>query len=231
MRIAICDDDEAARARLTGLMRQYMEERGRKCRIDAFESGEALLRAKARYDVALLDIQMQGATGMEVARALRQREAACAILFATISEEYVFDAFEVEAVDYLVKPVDSQRFRRAMDRALQRAGQAAYLSVKKYGECRLVRLADVRYFEVMNRTIYIHMEVETIDYCGRLEELSQKLDGRFFRCHRSYIVNLSHVAAFAGGMAQMDTGERIPVSRLRAKEFMEAMLRNLGESR
>ena len=139
----------------------------------------------------------------------------------------VFQSFEVQAYDYLVKPIEEKHFEKTMERlfvSMQNAREANLL-VKKGYESRIVSMEEIVFCEIIDRKIYLHLtSSEVVDYYDRLENLEAKLDGRFFRCHRSYLINLKYLKSYKNGLAYMEGGKEIPVSRLRSKEFSSVIL-------
>ena len=210
----------------------YMKETAGGYSVECFSSGYALLKSSEEFDVIFLDIQMERPDGMETARLLRQRDNHSLLVFVTVLKECVFDAFQVEAYDYLLKPLDSARFRRTMDRALGwlERDAAKNLVIQRGSGCQVILLSDILYCEVLGRKIYLHKkDGMVVDYYDRLEDLEQRVDSRFFKCHRSYLVNLDHVGGCQDGQVLLQNGERIPVSRLRERELTQALLRHMKE--
>lgn len=232
VRLAVCDDEAAARETLCAMADAFLSARELGHHITPYANGGELLAA-GEFDVIFLDIRMRGMSGMETARKLRAQGREGLLVFVTALEEYACDAFDVEALGYLVKPLDAGRFSRTMERVCKALWQREQggLLIKRAGGCRRVRFSEIVYCEIMSRKIYLHTGREVIDYYQRLAALETQIDGRFFKCHRSYLVNLDHVQGFTEGMARLDTGAVIPVSRLRRQEFSQALLRRLrGES-
>ena len=199
-----------------------------KVAINIFSNGRALLEDSAGFDVIFLDIQMEQPDGMETARLLRQRGDHSLLVFVTVLKELVFDAFQVEAYDYLLKPLNIVHFKRTMDRAIRALEQrrAKDIVIQRGTGCEVVLLSDVVYCEVLGRKIYLHKQDGTvIDVYDRLEALERRVDGHFFKCHRSYLVNLDYVRGCQDGQVMLSQGERIPVSRLRERELIQALLR------
>lgn len=218
---------------LSGRLSQYMEERQitQYC-VDCFSGGRSLLESGCAFDVIFLDIQMDGPDGMETARALRQRGNRSLLIFVTVLKECVFDAFETEAYDYLVKPLDGGRFKRTMDRVIRSLEQRREKSmvVRRGTLCEVILLGEIVYCEVQGRKIYVHRSGGKItDYYDRLEDLERRVDGRFFRCHRSYLVNLAYVRGCSAGQVLLSQGGKIPVSRLRERDLTQALLRYMKE--
>ena len=228
IKFAICDDEPAMARELAGYLARYLEEHEVTAySVSNFSSGRALLEAADGFDVIFLDIQMEEPDGMETARLLRGQGNHSLLVFVTVLMELVFDAFQVEAYDYLTKPLDAARFARTMDRVLQTLEQrtAASIVIQQGSGCEVVPLSDVVYCEVLGRKVYLHKADGTITgYYDRLEQLERRMDRRFFRCHRSYLVNLDHVRGCQAGQVLLSQGERIPVSRLRERDLTGALL-------
>ncbi len=230
---AICDDEPLMVRELTGHLTSYMEEKSITAYdLSSFPDGRALLDAVDRFDVIFLDIQMEQPDGMETARLLRQRGDRSLLVFVTVLKECVFDAFQVEAYDFLLKPLDNVRFHQTMDRVLRSLEQrtAGGIVIQRGTGCEVVRLSDIVYCEVLGRKIYLHKSDGVVtDYYDKLEDLEQRVDGRFFKCHRSYLVNLDYVRGCQDGQVLLSQGECIPASRLRGRELTQALLRHMKE--
>ena len=232
IKFAICDDEPQMAREIADQLASYMKETAGGYSVECFSSGYALLKSSEEFDVIFLDIQMERPDGMETARLLRQRDNHSLLVFVTVLKECVFDAFQVEAYDYLLKPLDSARFRQTMDRALRwlERDAAKNLVIQRGSGCQVVLLSDLMYCEVLGRKIYLHKnDGRVVDYYDRLEELEQRVDSRFFKCHRSYLVNLDYVSGCQGGQVLLQRGERLPVSRLRERELTQALLRHMKE--
>ena len=167
---------------------------------------------------------------MEAARLMRARGYGGMLIFITVLKEEVFEAFEVRAFDYLVKPLEDSRFKRTMGRTLaalvQEPGNC--LVVQKGNLCQAIPFTQIIYCEVLGRKVYIHQKDGMVmDYYDKLEDLEKRLDSRFFRCHRSYLVNLDYVCGYSGGLAALWGGSQVPVSRLRGRELKQALLMHM----
>lgn len=231
IRFAICDDEPVMIKHISSHISKYMEtQKNTAFQLSSFSNGSSLLESSNDFDVIFLDIQMDCPNGMETARKLRQKKNNGLLIFVTVLKEYVFDAFEVQAYDYLLKPLDDSRFERTMDRILvslsQRANQT--ILVQKGNSCEVLLLSGILYCEVLGRKIYIHQNNGNIvDYYDKLADLERRVDGRFFRCHRSYLVNLDFVCGCSAGRVILSQGDTIPVSRLRERELAQALLRHI----
>ena len=229
---AICDDEPLMAQELASHLADYMKEKSIVYSVSSFANSCALLERVGSFDVIFLDIQMERPDGMETARLLRQCGDHSLLIFVTVLKECVFDSFQVEAFDYLLKPLDSARFHQTMDRVLRSLEQrtAEDIVIQRGTGCEVVLLSDIVYCEVLGRKIYLHKSDGTVsDYYDKLEDLERRVDGRFFKCHRSYLVNLDYVRGCRGGQVLLSQGERIPASRLRERELTQALLCRLRE--
>ena len=202
--------------------------------ITRFSSGEELLKYDGRIDILFLDIQMKEMDGMETARRMRKRKFKGFLIFITILKEMVFESFEVQAYDYLVKPIEKAYFEKMMERlfvSLQSSSETNLLVQKGY-ESRIVPFEDIVFCEIIDRKVYLHLESsEVVDFYDRIENLETKLDDRFFRCHRSFLINMKYLKGYKNGRAYMNDGIEIPVSRLRSKEFSSVILQYMRKWR
>ena len=234
IRVAICDDEKYMSDIIKTKVSDFFRRKNLKAVITQFSSGEELLKHDKIIDILFLDIQMKNMDGMETAKKLRRREFKGFLIFITVLKEMVFQAFEVQAYDYLVKPLEERHFNRTMERlfvSMQNANEANLL-VQKGSESRIIPFEDIVFGEVVDRKVYLTLlSSEVIDYYDRIENLEAKLDSRFFRCHRSFLINLMHLKSYKNGMAYMESGKEIPVSRLRSKEFSSVILQYMEEWR
>ena len=225
--IAICDDEKHMSDQIRAMASDFFRKKNREIRLRTFLSGEELLNDEGQIDILFLDIQMKGMDGLETARKLRAGQFRGFLIFITVLKEMVFQSFEVRAYDYLVKPVDEKQFGKTMERlfaSMQNAGEDSLLVQKGY-EGRIIREDEIVFCEVIDRKIYLNLASgEVVDYYERIENLETKLGSHFFRCHRSYLINLKHLKGYKNGTACMDNGKEVPVSRLRSREFSGVVL-------
>ncbi len=225
--IAICDDETCMSDSIERMVCEFFRRKNTEIETVQFSSGEELLRYGKPIDVLFLDIQMKDIDGMETARRLRRDRFQGFLIFITVLKEMVFQSFEVQAYDYLVKPIGEKHFAKTMERlyvSMQSAGGGNLLVQKGY-ESRIIPLEDIVFCEIIDRKVYLNLaSSEVVDFYGRMEHLEKKLDGRFFRCHRSFLINLNYLKSYRNGAACMEGGKEVPVSRLRSKEFSNVVL-------
>lgn len=233
IKFAICDDEPFMAKEVSEYISDYMKEKSDlNYHISSFYSGRSLLESPCDFDVIFLDIKMEELNGMNTAKLLRQRKHNGLLIFITILKDYVFDAFEVQAYDYLMKPLSHTKFKKTMSRAMVTLEQRAAKSIllQSGNCCKVIPLSQIVYCEVQGRKIYIHQEDQTVTtHCDKLEHFEQRVDKRFFRCHRSYLVNLDHVRGSHNGQITLSQGSKIPVSRLREHTLTQALLQHMTE--
>ena len=179
------------------------------------------------FDILFLDIQMEGMDGMEAARLMRARGYGGMLIFITVLKEEVFEAFEVRAFDYLVKPLEDSRFKRTMGRTLaalvQEPGNC--LVVQKGNLCQAIPFTQIIYCEVLGRKVYIHQKDGMVmDYYDKLEDLEKRLDSRFSGATEATREPGVMCADTAEDLRTLWGGSQVPVSRLRGRELKQALL-------
>lgn len=222
--VAICDDDELIRrdleARVTGLLEDV--------KVRCFSSGEQLLAAGSQADLIFLDIELEGTDqldGMAVARQLQQSSAL--IIFVTAHKERVFDAFDVGAFHYLLKPLDQEKFERVLMRAceeIRKRKRREPLQIKEKGEYRTVYPDEIYYAESNGRKLLLYTTQGTLEFYGRMQELEAQLGEDFYRCHRGYLVHLKYVIGYDAANIQLKDGSNVYLARQKYGEFVRVYL-------
>ncbi|HLO04386.1 MAG TPA: LytTR family transcriptional regulator DNA-binding domain-containing protein [Symbiobacteriaceae bacterium] len=239
MKALIVDDEYPARMELRYHLGQFedLEVIG-----EATNAREALRLIEAlEYDVIFLDVQMPGMTGVELAKQLRARPQAPKVVFVTAYENYAVPAFEIRAVDYLLKPIEPQRLAETIQRLreVNPAPVAATVEEKKQGlsflmaekeeKQRPLALSEIVYVFSEGYNVFVQTQTERLQARYTLQELTEKLPPeQFFRCHRSYLVNLFQVkeispyfnGAYILKMKDKDHSE-VLVSRANVKRLKE----------
>lgn len=221
--IAICEDETYILEELCKKVEKYMDMKPLTASIKTFTSGEELLKETKTFDIILLDLMLPGIHGLEVARHFSGKSR---IIFITSYRDYAVEAFDVNAVHYLIKPVTEERLFLALDRAVSQTEQMddQALTLIKSGTSQVIFIRDILYCEVFNHQIRIHTVHGSYQYFGSLDLLETRLDDRFFRCHRSFIVNMNYVAGQEKGAAILTNGESILISRRKQADFMQKLL-------
>ncbi|MDE7351954.1 MAG: LytTR family DNA-binding domain-containing protein [Acetatifactor sp.] len=240
VKIAICDDEKNIRSYLASLIRKQ----DIACSIMEYASVEEYLSDGREHDLIFLDIEMGGTgmDGMGLARHIRGTDVCRqpVIIFVTGYEKYVYDAFDVGAFQYLVKPVDKQKFAevfsRAADQILSEAEQRKKKLVIRYaGEGRVIPLNDIYYMESQNHNIVLYLKSGNedcggrLEYYGRIGDLEKELAGQFYRIHRGYLINLFHVEGYDKKKVRMANGDKLLLSRYKYDGFVKAFMDYISE--
>ena len=236
IKIAVCDDEKNIRSYLVSLIRKQNIE----CSIMEYISADEYLADGREYDLIFLDIEMGGSEteldGMGLARHIRGMDARRQpiIIFVTGYEKYVYDAFDVGAFQYLVKPVDEQKFAEVFSRAvgqiLSEAEQRKKKLVIQYaGERKAIPLNDIYYMESQNHNIILFLKSGKLEYYGKIGDLEEELAGQFYRIHRGYMINLSHVEGYDRTEVRMANGDKLLLSRYKYDGFVQAYMDYISE--
>lgn len=229
MRVAICDDEKNIRELLEDKVKKLYPN----ARIICFSSGEELLLFEEHIDILLLDIQMPEINGMETAVELRKKDKNMILIFVTAAEEYVFQAFDVGAFHYLVKPINDEKLAQILNKAVKELGskrveicknEDKYLMINSGGVHIKVMLEDIVYAEVFNRKIVIHKMDENIEYYGKMSDLEALTGDDFFRRHRAYLVNLKYVEKYDASTIYLEKGNVI-MAKQNYPEFVKKYMK------
>lgn len=236
-RIAICDDEAAQRSLLEACVREWGMLRQLEVETVLVGNAEQFLFhwEEGRRDIVLLDIDMPGADGLSLARKLREQGEDVQIIFVTGLAEYALEGYDVDAVSYLVKPIEKGRLFACLDRALARCGkEAPAMLLETPGGMARVRVRDVCYLEsaAHDTLVYCAQEKEPIRCRAGIRQLEERLGQQgesfsklaFFKIHRSYLVNLAYVSRIEKKEAVMDGGVALPVARNRWEALNQAYL-------
>lgn len=233
--IAVCDDEIMECCNIAGKIKNIMEELKMPCMIRQFYHAEELMQSQDNFDIIFLDIIMDGLDGIQAAQIFRKKAFENILIFISSSREYVFDAYEVEAFQYLLKPIDEKKLRRVLEKAVLKTQShiQEFMIVSRERQKRKLYLNDIYYFEIRGRMIDIHGSDSVFTYYQQIGVLQEHLKGKgFFRCHKSYLVNLRHVDAYDRQEAVLDNGERIVIAKRRyegfCREILEYMRKNGG---
>lgn len=223
MNIAICDDEVRGRERILTLLEKEFS-RAKTCE---FDSGMKLLESVKegyRPDIVLIDIAMDGMDGMETARRLKELSDAI-LIFVTGVKEQVFDAFDVGAFHYLMKPIDLDKMTGVLKRAIQevekKKAAPRYLLVKAEGSHRRILVEDILYVENSGRKVILHMKTECLEYYERMNHLEEVLGEGFYRCHRGYLVALSAISGYDHDSITVGQGDKIYLAKQKYGEFVK----------
>ena len=227
MRIAILDDEqaflEAASQRILTLLQQNFPQEASDLSVDLFATAGALLRSAESvvYDLAILDICMDGINGMEAAEQIRARDSEAGILFVTRSEAYLLDGYRVFADGYFLKPLDQQDdavLIAALERVIQRVGsRAKTLVVEEKRQIHALPFSKIQYMDIENGRVHIVMKNREIHLAKTksYREVAEVLlsDARFLECYNKIMVNMDWIEEMEEEHFRLQDGKRVPISR------------------
>lgn len=228
MNIAVCDDERKVREQI----REWILELKPNCLVELFSSGEALLCSSFSFDIIFLDIQMEHMNGIETAEALRKKDEEAVLIFVTALKEYVFEAFDVSAFHYLLKPLKKERLASVFRKGVQevekkREQEGRQLLVRTRKRNMAIKIRDIYYIESQGRKVEIHTIKETIEMYGTMNEMEKELIQDFYRCHRGFLVNLAYVAEYGADYIFLGNGEKIYMAKEKYAGFVKAYMRYL----
>jgi DNA-binding LytR/AlgR family response regulator len=229
LRIAICEDDQGMQNRLVDAINDWASSRKVQTDILCYPNAEAFIMAwpDVAFDLAFLDIQMKRMTGIELAEFIRKSDRNMLIVFVTSFSQYVLKGYDVNALHYLIKPLSPAKLLPILDKALtiwRARHNAAFVVSDKDGQVKLL-YDDIYYIAMLSHIAQIHTESNVYEIRKTAEEMSNILPSFFFRCHRSYIVNLLKVDCVYKASVLLSNKESIPISRANAKQVGDAFVR------
>ena len=233
IKIAICDDEANIRAYLSSLI----QAQDCPCEIVEYASAGDCLADTQKIDLLFLDIELapsgSGLDGMALARKIRERATVTqpVIIFVTGYERYVFDAFDVGAFQYLLKPVNEEKFVQVFARAVEQIAanrenpqKGRVLTLQSANTSKTVPLDSIYYIESSNHRVELHLKDGEFACYAKIGDLELELQDQFFRIHKGYLVNLSYVAGYSKTEVTLTNGERLLLSKYKYQDFVKAYL-------
>ena len=227
LRIAMCDDMAEVLQQTKQILARWPN-RPASMGIELFTDGDALMAAHSAspFDIIFLDVLMPLLNGIETAAEIRQQDKSVKIVFLTSSPEYAVDSYRVKANNYLLKPVDTNKLYACLDELTEELRQQTKtVVVKVRNGVHRVELQNIEYVESDNKYVHFALSdrsVLTSTSPLYMYEKSLLLEDGFFKCHRSYVVNIHKIKSFTNKEITMQSGCRVPISRNSHKEFETA---------
>ena len=234
LRIAICDDEQFYREKIKYLLEEYLQAKGMLYTLHLFLSGEDFLEQcenNVRFDIVFLDISMEEVDGIQAAQRIRSFHSDTYIVFVTAFIDYALEGYKVNAVRYLMKDTLEIALEECMNAILQKMQVARVTFSFLEGEKRLYT-DNILYVESRgHKSIFHYMESEMVSYqiYDKLDSVERNLEGYgFLRIHKSYLVNMKHIRKISNYIVSLDTGEELPVPRLRFQAVKEGFVAYKG---
>lgn len=234
LEIAIVEDEESYRNTLCEYLRKYETETEEEIHISVFTDGDEIVENyAAKFDIILMDIEMQFVNGMEAARKIRESDTSVIIIFITNMAQYAIQGYEVDALDYVLKPISyfafSQRIKRAVGRMKKR--EEHYINIVSKNGVNKVAVSEIGWIESEGHRLTYHAKDQVYESTlHSMKEIEKQLeDYNFYRCNKGYLVNLAHVKAIRDGWAILTNGQ-VMISRAKKSDFQKALTTYAGET-
>lgn len=231
--IAVVEDEQAYVEQLTEYIARFQEEFSQEMKVTVFSDGDEIAEDyRADYDIILMDIQMRFMDGMTAAEKIRELDRDVVIMFITNMTSYAVKGYEVDALDYIVKPVEYFSFSRKLLRAMERVRkrEESYLMIPVESGIQKLAVGEIYYVESFgHQLIYVTKKGRFVSR-GVMKQAEEQLAPKgFFRSGKSYLVNMKYVEGISEGCCLIH-GEKLQISRQKRKEFMEVLLNYMSEA-
>ena len=238
VRIAVAEDDRAFRDTCTGYIKRYCAEKKVDAQVFEFEDGMDLLEDQEEkgksFDILFLDVQMKHLDGFYTAGRIREKDDQAVIVFITTLAQYAVRGYEVDAMDYLIKPLSYERFCPRLEKALQRVSrfQEQYIFLPSGDGKDRVAATSILYIDVDRHTLRVHTKGRIYEMrmpIGKMEE--ELAPSHFLRCDQSVLVNPRFVVRVGKDTVEVGDDENtvlLPVSRSRKKQFLQDLAALIG---
>ncbi len=239
----LCDDSGKQIILLKKAILEYQSKKGQEL-FDihtALTSKEALQYISSNHiDIAILDIEIDDKTGIDIAREILEKNSRCKIMFITNYDSFAYSAFEIEAFSYLLKPFDERKLAQQLDKFLLERQKECLL--KRYGVSKLemrykgttttVSQEDILFIEKKGKNVVVVTSDSEYEYTDNLKDLERKLDQEsFIRCHNGFIVNLNRITSYK--RTEVYVGEEeicIPISKANIPRVVGTLQKRIWEN-
>ena len=232
LQAAICDNDARFLKQFSEQLDQVLKAE-RFYEVQTFLSGKELENAihKGYYpSILFMDIELGDENGIGCIRRIAETCSRTQIIYISSYQEYFQDVYETPHVYFLRKPVENDMLERAVRKAEENLLSYQDLAFCSDGSVFRVPKRDILYFESRYRKIIVHTERSEFEFYATIQQMEEKAGQGFLQCHKSFLVNLSRIAAMTNGYFRMDDGRCVPISRSKAAFARQAFLEYLGES-
>lgn len=230
--LAIVEDELLYVQQLTEYLERYQKESGNEIRITRFADGDEIVAGyKGDYDIILMDIQMRFMDGMSAAEQIRKMDQEVIIMFITNMTQYAIRGYEVDALDYMVKPIEYFSFSQKLDRAIGRMKKKDrhYISIPLEEGMQKLAVDEIYYVESQGHAMNYHTSKGIYVSRGTMKDLEEVLTPYgFFRSGKGFLVNMKYVDGMQENCCVI-RGEKLPVSRMKRKPFMDALVQHMSE--
>lgn len=224
--IAVIEDENIIRQDILEYLKRYMVENDYSYQVKDFSSAESFFFSQVNsYDIILMDINLPGLNGYEAAKQLREKNNSSVIVFVTSLAQYAIKGYEVNALDFMIKPLTYYSFALKMRRAVNEIKRniEETVVIKSKTQINIIKIKDIHYVEVSSHTVIYHTKLGNFFATGTMKKIEEQLtDYHFVLCNQCYLVNLRYVSSVEGMTVQVGKDE-LSISRPKRKEFMHSL--------
>lgn len=230
-KIAVCDDEILYYELIKKIINIWADKKEETIKTTYYQSAEEFLfywKEKADFNLIIMDIKMRQMTGIDLARYIRERDKKVDIVFFSADSSFVFEGYEVKAMDYLLKPINYKKLENIMEKAYnsyKNSKDEEFLVMESKKEKLKININEIKYFIMFSHYLEVVTLNKTIRWKKRISELEGELNNkRFVRCHRSHIVNMDYVKIVKKNTLILEDGTSIPISVSKLNTIKNNML-------
>ena len=230
--IAVVDDDTKEMQELVDCVEHYFNAKGEEHVIHRYYNGVEFIRSRELYNIVFLDIRLGEMDGLDAARFLRIVNKEAQLIFVTHMAQFAIRGYEVDAMDFIIKPIDQFSIDRVLEKAIKRISDSTNVTLALKTSDGIVSIPSnsIYFVEVYDHDLIYHTEQGDYKVRGRLGEVRKKLDDRnFIQCNRSYLVNMRHIKRVGSDFVEVNN-ERVQISKSHQKEIEQRFINFLGKS-
>lgn len=233
LNVAIVEDEDKSADLLESYLNRYSQENGTVFSIKKYTNAVNFLNDyKPVHNIILMDIDMPGLNGMDASFQLRKLDHTVTLIFVTNMAQLAIKGYEVNALDFIVKPVSYPNFTMKIERAIRveksKISEREVLTLNTSFGTKVIEIRELKYLEVIKHRVIFHTERGTTEVQGSLKDFENRLEGmNFARCHNCYLVNLNHVTEISDDSVLLGN-ESIQLSRRKRQAFLDDFTKFLG---
>ncbi len=232
IKIAVVEDQKKWSDLIASFLNQYKQETKTSFEVFYFTNGEDFIQNyKKNYDLIFMDVAMPKMNGLETSKALRKIDSEVCLVFLTEMAQYAIEGYEVNAYDFLIKPMEYDFFKIKMNKFVMHIQSISdsYLVINSANTIRKIKLSEIKYIESIKHYVYFHCKDDTVRTRDSLDNIKGKIKkGIFSEINRSLIVNLAFVDNYSNNDVVLD-GETLPLSRVYKSSFLNDLIQYFGD--
>jgi len=231
--VAIVEDDDSTSVLMENYIQKYSQQKNIEVNVTRYNEAISFLSEFRKvYDIIFMDIEMPNLNGIDAAKKIRMVDKQVVLIFVTNMAQYAVKGYEVDALDFIVKPAYYSTIVQKLDKSLKiiRANQDDEMIITRANGFVRLLVSNILYLEVRGHKIQYHANDETIVATGSLTELETRLKPKnFMRCNNCYLINPKHIKSISGMMITMKNDDELLISHPKKKTFLKELADWLGQ--